>query len=70
MLRIRRKDKKGETAMAKKLEYVELVMVFYGVEILARVKSDDEEAIARLKTISGIIRNAFIPKSVKEGDKE
>jgi hypothetical protein len=56
--------------MTKKLEYVELVMVFYGVEILARVKSDDEEAIARLKTISGIIRNAFIPKSVKEGKKE
>ena len=47
-------------------EIIKHVITFCGVEILARVKSNDEDEIAKLETVSAIIQIAFIPKSVKE----
>lgn len=52
--------------MNEEIEHLKLIMTFYGVDILARVKSDNEEDLAKLNIISSIIQNAFIPKSVKD----
>lgn len=39
-----------------------LVMVMGGVKIITRIEDDTETNLARLETVSAIVRNAFQPK--------
>ena len=47
------------------VEVVKHIMTFAGVEILGKVKSDDEIELARLETVKNMLQNAFVPLSVK-----
>lgn len=52
--------------MKKKPDKVsKLIMTLGGVDVIAQVDGKDEIEIARLETVSAMIRNAFQPKRDK-----
>ena len=57
--------------MKKKPDKIsKLIMTLGGVDVIAQVDGKDEIEIARLETVSAMIRNAFQPKREKGEEDE